>query len=371
MARVHNFSAGPAALPACVLAEVADEMLDYRGHGMSILEMSHRSPAFDEIIGDAEATLRRLLDIPDNYRVLFLQGGATLQFAGIPLNLMRTQRAGYVVTGQFAKLAWNEAKRYGDALALASSEDTGFDRIPDLAPVEARATAGDLDYVYICQNNTIFGTMFHELPACGATPLVADVSSCFLSMPLDVQRYGLIYAGAQKNAGVAGVTVVIVRDDLIGDGPALDVCPSYMSYRRQADANSMMNTPNTFGIYVCGKIFRWVEQTGGLAAMAQRNREKAELLYGILDESHLFRAHAERASRSIANVTFRTASPELDAAFIAGARERGIEGVKGHRAVGGMRASIYNAVPLESVQALASYMTDFEHEHANDCLPAE
>ncbi len=270
MARVHNFSAGPAALPTSVLAEIADEMMDYRGCGMSVLEMSHRSSMYQQIIDDAEATLRRLLSIPDNYRVLFLQGGATLQFAGIPMNLMRRGRAGYVVTGNFANKAYKEAAKYGEAVLLASSEDTNFDRIPDMADVNARIAAeaaGDgLDYVYICQNNTIFGTMYHELPNCGDVPLVADVSSCFLSQPLDVERYGLIYAGAQKNAGAAGVTVVIVRDDLIAESPAFAQTPQYMDLKTQAAKGSMLNTPNTFGIYVCGKVFRWVEQTGGLAA---------------------------------------------------------------------------------------------------------
>ena len=360
MARVHNFSAGPSALPESVLRSAQAELLDYDGCGMSVLEMSHRSPAYQAIIDDAEATLRRLLNIPDTYRVLFLQGGATLQFAGIPLNLMRTGRAGYVVTGNFAKKAWQEAQRYGEAEKLATSEDTSFDRIPDLAPVAARAAKGDLDYVYICQNNTIFGTMFPELPQTGDTPLVADVSSCFLSLPLDVQRYGLVYAGAQKNAGPAGVTVVIVREDLIADGPALPVCPSYLDYRLEAEKGSMYNTPNTFGIYLCGKVFRWLEETGGLAAMEERNRAKAARLYRVLDESALFHGTAQPESRSIANVTFRTDDPELDAAFIAGAKARGIEGVKGHRLVGGMRASIYNAVSMDSVEALAAYMEEFE-----------
>ena len=259
MSRVYNFSAGPSALPERVLSEVQSELLEYGGTGMSILEMSHRTPAFSQVIEDAEATLRRLMAIPDTYRVLFLQGGATLQFAGIPLNLMRRGRAGYLVTGLFSRLAAEEAAKYGEVEVLASSEKTGHDRIPDLAPVAARAAEGDLDYVYLCQNNTIYDTQFHELPEVGDVPLVADVSSCFLMEPIDVARYGLIYAGAQKNAGAAGTTVVIVREDLIGDGPALAACPSYMSYRRQADAHSMMNTPNTFGIYLTGKILRWAE----------------------------------------------------------------------------------------------------------------
>ena len=327
---------------------------------MSVMEMSHRSAAYRAIIDDAEATLRRLLAIPDAYRVLFLQGGATLQFAGIPMNLMRTGRAGYVVSGNFAKKAWQEAQRYGTAELLATSADTGFDRIPDLAPVTERARAGELDYVYICENNTIFGTQYHELPECGGTPLVSDVSSCFLSHPLDVELYGLVYAGAQKNAGAAGVTVVIVRGDLIADGPALPCCPSYLDYRLEAEKGSMYNTPNTFGIYVCGKVFRWVEELGGLSAMRERNAAKASLLYDLIDASDLFHGTAQRASRSIANVTFRTHSPELDAAFIAYAKERGIVNIKGHRVAGGMRASIYNAVSMESVEALAACMRDFE-----------
>lgn len=365
MARVHNFSAGPAALPLEVLEEAQSELLDYRGLGMSVLEMSHRSAAYQQIIEEAEETLRDILDIPDTYRVLFLQGGATLEFAGIPLNLMRRGRAGYLVTGNFAKKAWQEAQKYGEAPVLASSEGTSFDRIPDLGPVASRVAEGDLDYVYICQNNTIFGTEYRELPQTGETPLVADVSSCFLSHPLDVERYGLIYAGAQKNAGPAGVTVVIVREDLIADGPArADICPTYLDYRLQASKESMYNTPNTFGIYLCGKVFRWIERTGGLKAMQARNQEKADVLYGLLDKSEIFHGTAQPSSRSLSNVTFRTDSPELDKEFVSGAARRGIQGVKGHRLVGGMRASIYNAVTLDDVKALASYMEEFEASHS-------
>lgn len=365
MARVHNYSAGPAALPLEVLEEAQSELLDYRGLGMSVLEMSHRSAAYQQIIEEAEETLRDILDIPDTYRVLFLQGGATLEFAGIPLNLMRRGRAGYLVTGNFAKKAWQEAQKYGEAPVLASSEGTSFDRIPDLGPVASRAAEGDLDYVYICQNNTIFGTEYRELPQTGETPLVADVSSCFLSHPLDVERYGLIYAGAQKNAGPAGVTVVIVREDLIADGPArADICPTYLDYRLQASKESMYNTPNTFGIYLCGKVFRWIERTGGLKAMQARNQEKADVLYGLLDKSEIFHGTAQPSSRSLSNVTFRTDSPELDKEFVSGAARRGIQGVKGHRLVGGMRASIYNAVTLDDVKALASYMEEFEASHS-------
>lgn len=363
MARIYNFSAGPSALPESVLTEVQDELTDYRGCGMSVLEMSHRSATYGKIIQDAEDTLRRLVGIPDNYHVLFLQGGATLQFAGIPMNLMRTGRAGYLVTGLFSRLASEEAHKYGEVEVLATSADTGFDRIPDLSGVAERAAAGDLDYVYLCQNNTIYGTQFHELPDTGSVPLVADVSSCFLMEPIDIERYGLVYAGAQKNAGAAGVTVVIVRDDLVGDGPAKAFCPSYMSYRRQADAHSMMNTPNAFGIYLSGKVFAWAEAEGGLAALAERNRTKASILYDLLDHSEVFHAHADPASRSIANVTFRCDTPELDRAFIEGARERGMEGVKAHRSTGGMRASIYNAVTLDAVRALAAYMKEFEEAH--------
>lgn len=365
MARVHNFSAGPAALPLEVLEEAQSELLDYRGLGMSVLEMSHRSAAYQQIIEEAEETLRDILDIPDTYRVLFLQGGATLEFAGIPLNLMRRGRAGYLVTGNFAKKAWQEAQKYGEAPVLASSEGTSFDRIPDLGPVASRVAEGDLDYVYICQNNTIFGTEYRELPQTGETPLVADVSSCFLSHPLDVERYGLINAGAQKNAGPAGVTVVIVREDLIADGPArADICPTYLDYRLQASKESMYNTPNTFGIYLCGKVFRWIERTGGLKAMQARNQEKADVLYGLLDKSEIFHGTAQPSSRSLSNVTFRTDSPELDKEFVSGAARRGIQGVKGHRLVGGMRASIYNAVTLDDVKALASYMEEFEASHS-------
>lgn len=365
MARVHNFSAGPAALPLEVLEEAQSELLDYRGLGMSVLEMSHRSAAFQQIIEEAEETLRDILDIPDTYRVLFLQGGATLEFAGIPLNLMHRGRAGYLVTGNFAKKAWQEAQKYGEVPVLASSEGTSFDRIPDLGPVASRVAEGDLDYVYICQNNTIFGTEYRELPQTGETPLVADVSSCFLSHPLDVERYGLIYAGAQKNAGPAGVTVVIVREDLIADGPArADICPTYLDYRLQASKESMYNTPNTFGIYLCGKVFRWIERTGGLKAMQARNQEKADVLYGLLDKSEIFHGTAQPSSRSLSNVTFRTDSPELDKEFVSGAAQRGIQGVKGHRLVGGMRASIYNAVTLDDVKTLASYMEEFEASHS-------
>ena len=361
MARVHNFSAGPAALPESVLAEIADEMLDYRGCGMSVLEMSHRSPMYQKIIDDAEATLRRLLQIPDNYRVLFLQGGATLQFAGIPMNLMRRGRAGYIVTGNFANKAYKEAKKYGDVTLLASSEETGFDRIPDLEPAEQKIAAGNLDYAYICQNNTIFGTMYHELPDCGDTPLVADVSSCFLSQPLDVTRYGLIYAGAQKNIGPAGLTLVIVREDLLGKASV--ACPSILDYTVLSENDSMFNTPPTFAWYLAGLVFKWLKQQGGVAAMDKINQQKAELLYGVIDNSGFYRNDVAQANRSRMNVPFQLADSALDKLFLEESFAAGLHALKGHRVVGGMRASIYNAMPLDGVKALTDFMLDFERRH--------
>ena len=359
MARVHNFAAGPAALPLGVLEEVAAELVEYGDTGMSVLEMSHRSANYQAIYDHAQESLRALLDIPSDYRVMFLQGGATLQFAAVPLNLMRTGRADYLVTGSFAKKAWAEATKYGQARVAASSEDTGFDRICDPATYEVDKSA---DYAHICENNTIYGTMYHELPACGDVPLVSDMSSCFLARPADVSRYGVIYAGAQKNAGPAGVTIVIAREDLIGDSPALDICPTYMSWATQAGAGSMYNTPNTFGIYLCGKVFDWVAAQGGVTAMEERNRTKSNMLYDIIDASDLYQGVAQPDSRSICNVTFRCPTPELDAQFVASATERGLVGVKGHRAAGGIRASLYNAVEPASAEALASFMRDFESQ---------
>ncbi len=359
MARVHNFSAGPAALPQSVLEEVASELVEYGDAGMSVLEMSHRSANYQAIYDHAEASLRNLLDIPDTYRVMFLQGGATLEFAAIPLNLMRTGHADYLVTGSFAKKAWQEGTKYGEARAAASSEDTGFDRICDPSTYEVDKSA---DYLHICENNTIYGTMYHELPNTGDVPLVSDMSSCFLARPADVTRYGVIYAGAQKNAGPAGVTIVIAREDLIGEAPALDICPTYLNWATQAKAGSMYNTPNTFGIYLCGKVFDWVKAQGGVAAMEERNRAKSDMLYDIIDASDLYQGVAQPGSRSICNVTFRCPSPEMDAQFVAGATERGLIGVKGHRAAGGIRASLYNAVEPASAKALADYMKDFESQ---------
>ena len=362
MARVYNFSAGPAALPESVLRECADEMMDYRGSGMSVMEMSHRSPAFQEIMDDAVATLRRLMGVPEGYQVLFLQGGATLQFAGIPMNLMRGGRAGYVVSGNWSKKAWQEAQKYGQADLLASGEEAGFSRVPSFP----HAVDQGLDYVYVCQNETVYGNMMRDFPETGGVPLVADVSSCFLSQPLDVSRFGLVYAGVQKNAGPAGNCVVIARDDLVAKPAASPYCPTYMDFHVQAGKGSLLNTPNCWGIYVCGKVFHWVEDTGGLEAMERRNWEKVGLLYDFLDQSRLFAGTVEPGSRSIANATFRCPTPQLDAEFVAGAKERGIVNIKGHRLVGGMRASCYNAVPREAVEALVSYMEEFEDAHAAD-----
>ena len=358
MARVHNFSAGPAALPASVLSEIAAELPDYRGCGMSVLEMSHRSAAYQHIFDEAEACLRRVLSIPDTYAVLFLQGGATLEFAAIPLNLMHTGRAGYVVSGHFAKKAWQEAAKYGDAALLASSEDTGFDRIPDLAPVEARCREERFDYVHICQNNTIFGTMYRELPDTGDIPLVADVSSCFLSFPLEVERYGLIYAGAQKNLGPSGLALVIIRRDLVSRTP--EKVPTMLRYATYTENNSLYNTPPTFGIYMIGLVTDWIKEVGGLAELEKINDAKAALLYQAIDDSNgFYRTPVQKCSRSKMNVVFRLPTEELEAKFLDVVKTNGMIGLKGHRSVGGIRASIYNAMPMEGVEKLVSIMNEF------------
>ena len=360
MGRVYNFSAGPAVLPEEVLRQAAAEMLDYDGTGMSVMEMSHRSKPFAGIIEAAEADLRELLAIPDNYQVLFLQGGATQQFAAIPMNLMQAKVADYVVSGSWSKKAWKEAKLYGDARCVASSEDGNFSYVPDVASLELSPEA---DYVYICQNETIYGTRYPELPDTGSVPLVTDVSSMFLSEPMDVSRFGLVYGGAQKNIGPAGVTIVIVRDDLVRED-VLPFTPTIMRYSTQVKAKSLSNTPPAYGIYVCGLVFKWLKAQGGLAAMKQRNEEKAALLYDYLDSSELFRGTARKEDRSLMNVPFVTGDEELDALFVAEAKSHGIESIKGHRSVGGMRASIYNAMPKAGVEALVDYMAEFEKAHA-------
>ena len=359
MSRVYNFSAGPAVLPESVLKEAAEEMMDYRGTGMSVMEMSHRSKAYDEIIKTAEADLRELMNIPDNYKVLFLQGGASQQFAMIPMNLMKNKVADYIVTGQWAKKAYQEAQKYGKANKIASSEDKTFSYIPDCSDLPI---SEDADYVYICENNTIYGTKFKELPNTKGKLLVSDVSSCFLSEPVDVSKYGIIYGGVQKNIGPAGVVIVIIREDLITED-VLPGTPTMLQYKIHADAQSLYNTPPAYGIYICGKVFKWIKEMGGLEAMKERNEKKAKILYDFLDESKLFKGTVEKKDRSLMNVPFVTGNEELDAKFVKEAKAAGFENLKGHRSVGGMRASIYNAMPEEGVAALVAFMKKFEEEN--------
>ena len=359
MSRVYNFSAGPAVLPEEVLKEAADEMLDYRGTGMSVMEMSHRSKAFAGIIQEAEADLRELMHIPDNYKVLFLQGGASQQFAMIPMNLMKNRVADYIVTGQWAKKAYQEAQKYGKVNKIASSEDKTFSYIPDCSDLPV---SPDADYVYICENNTIYGTKFKTLPNTKGKTLVADVSSCFLSEPVDVTKYGLIYGGVQKNIGPAGVVIAIIREDLITDD-VLPGTPTMLKYKTHADAGSLYNTPPAYGIYICGKVFKWLKVQGGLEAMKERNEKKAALLYDFLDQSSLFKGTVRKEDRSLMNMPFVTGDEKLDAKFVEEAKKAGLENLKGHRTVGGMRASIYNAMPYEGVQALVDFMAQFEKEN--------
>ena len=359
MSRVYNFSAGPAVLPEEVLKEVADEMMDYRGCGMSVMEMSHRSKMFDDIIKEAEKDLRELMHIPDNYKVLFLQGGASQQFAMIPMNLMKNRVADYIVTGQWAKKAWQEAQKYGKANKIASSEDKTFSYIPDCSDLPV---SEDADYVYICENNTIYGTKYKELPNTKGKILVSDVSSCFLSEPIDVTKYGLVYGGVQKNIGPAGMVIAIIREDLITED-VLPGTPTMLTYKTHADAGSLYNTPNCFCIYVCGKVFKWLKKMGGLEAMKERNEKKAAILYDFLDQSEMFHGTVEKKDRSLMNVPFVTGDKELDAKFVKESQEAGFENLKGHRTVGGMRASIYNAMPMEGVDALVAFMKKFEEEN--------
>ena len=359
MSRVYNFSAGPAVLPEEVLKEVAAEMLDYNGTGMSVMEMSHRSAAFQEIIDTAEQDLRDLLHIPANYKVLFLQGGAHLQFAMVPMNLMKNRVADYIVTGQWAKKAFAEAGRYGKANKIATSEDKTFSYIPDCSDLPI---SPDADYVYICENNTIYGTKFKELPNTKGKDLVADVSSCFLSEPADVSKYAIMYGGVQKNIGPAGMVIAIVRDDLITED-VLPGTPTMMMYKTHADAGSLYNTPNAFCIYVCGKVFKWLKAMGGLEEMARRNQEKAAILYDFLDNSKLFHGTVVPKDRSLMNVPFITGDKDMDAKFVKEATAAGLCSLKGHRSVGGMRASIYNAMPKAGVEALVAFMKKFEEEN--------
>ena len=359
MSRVYNFSAGPAVLPEEVLKEAAAEMLDYKGCGMSVMEMSHRSQVFDDIIKEAEQDLRDLMHIPDNYKVLFLQGGASQQFAMIPMNLMKNKVADYIVTGQWAKKAYQEAQKYGKVNKIATSEDKTLSYIPDCSDLPV---SPDADYVYICENNTIYGTKFKTLPNTKGKTLVADVSSCFLSEPVDVTKYGIIYGGVQKNIGPAGMVISIIREDLITD-EVLEGTPTMLKFKTHADAGSLYNTPNCYCIYMCGKVFKWLKKMGGLEVMKERNEKKAKLLYDYLDSSKLFKGTVEKDSRSLMNVPFVTGDKDLDAKFVKEAKEAGLENLKGHRTVGGMRASIYNAMPYEGVEALVAFMKKFEEEN--------
>ncbi len=359
MARIYNFSAGPAVLPVPVLEEAAAEMVEFPGAGMSVMEMSHRSAAFAGIIEGAEADLRELMGIRESYKVLCLQGGAALQFAQVPLNLMSTGKADYIVTGQWAKKAYEEAQMFGDIKLLASSADKTFSYIPDCSDLNVR---DDASYVYICENNTIYGTKFWELPNTKGKTLVADQSSCFLSEPVDVSAYGLIHAGVQKNVGPAGVQVVIIREDLIPED--LPGVPTMLRYKTQADKGSLYNTPPAYGIYICGKVFKWIQAQGGLEAMRAHNEKKAAILYDYLDNNSMFRGTVVAKDRSLMNAPFVTDSDELNKKFIAEATAAGFANIKGHRSVGGMRASIYNAMPIEGVEALVKFMHEFERANS-------
>ena len=360
MSRVYNFSAGPSMLPEAVLQKAAAQVMDYNGSGQSVMEMSHRSPVYDEIIKSAQSLIREVMGIPDNYQVLFLQGGASSQFAAVPMNLMtKSHKADYVLSGQFSTKAFQEGSRYGDCKAVASSKEENFSRIPELDEKEFRP---DADYFHICLNNTIYGTAWHTLPNTGSVPLVADISSCILSRPIDVSRFGLVYAGAQKNVAPAGLTIVIVRDDLIGEPQ--EGTPTMFNYGVMAKNDSMYNTPPCWSIYICKLVLEWLKNDiGGLSAMEARNVKKAQVLYDFLDNSKLFKPCAQKESRSIMNVTFVTGDQEMDAKFVKEAAAQGFVNLKGHRSVGGMRASIYNAMPPEGIDKLVAFMKEFEKDN--------
>ena len=359
MARVYNFSAGPSMLPESVLNRAADEMLDYEGTGESVMEMSHRSKEYDAIIKGAESLLRELMNIPDNYKVLFLQGGASTQFAAIPMNFMNgSGKADYVVSGQWSNKAMKEAQKYGDVKVVASSKEQNFSCVPDVPKSELRP---DADYVYICMNETVHGNIMRELPDCGDVPLIADISSCFLSEPLDVTKFGMLYGGAQKNVAPAGLTICIIREDLLGN--ARDITPSMLDYALMAENDSLYNTPPCYNIYICKLVLEWIKKLGGLDAMKRRNEAKAKLLYDFLDQSKMFHGTVVAKDRSLMNVPFVTDSDELNAEFVKACTENGFINIKGHRSVGGMRASIYNAMPIEGVEALVNFMKQFEEEH--------
>lgn len=359
MSRLYNFSAGPAMLPEKVLKTAAEEMLEYKTTGQSVMEMSHRSKEYQAIIDETEATLREVMSIPDNYKVLFLQGGASSQFAMIPLNLLnKTGKADFVVTGQWAKKAYEEASRYGECSVIASSKDKTFSYIPELDKSKFNPTA---DYFHICQNNTIYGTRFTDLPDTGNVPLISDMSSCILSEPVDVSKFGIIYAGAQKNMGPAGLTVVIIREDLVGN--ARESCPTMFNYQIHVDNGSMYNTPPTYGIYILKLVLEWVKELGGLSAMKTLNEKKAAILYDFLDSSAMFKATVFGKDRSLMNIPFVTGNEELDSKFVSEAKKAGFINLKGHRSVGGMRASIYNAMPIQGVEKLVDFMKKFEAEN--------
>ena len=357
--RIYNFSAGPAVLPEEVLREAAAEMMNYRGCGMSVMEMSHRSKMFDDIIKETEQDLRDLLHIPANYKVLFLQGGASQQFAAVPMNLMKNGVADYIVTGRWAQKAYEEAQLYGKANKIASSADKTFSYIPDCSDLPI---SEDADYVYICENNTIYGTKFWTLPNTKGKLLVSDVSSCFLSEPMDVEKYGVIYGGVQKNIGPAGMVISIIREDLIRSD-VYPGTPTMLKWKTQADENSLYNTPNCYCIYICGKVFKWIKKMGGLEAMKEHNFKKANLIYDYLDNSKMFRGTVVPKDRSIMNIPFVIGDEAMEKKFIAEAKAAGFENLKGHKSVGGMRASVYNAMPIEGVEALVRFMAKFEKEN--------
>lgn len=360
MSRVYNFSAGPSMLPEKVLKTAAEEMLDYKGSGQSVMEMSHRSKEYQAIIDETEALLREVMNIPEDYDVLFLQGGASSQFAMVPLNLMnKSKKADYVITGQWANKAYKEAARYGNANVVASSADKTFTYIPKLDP---STFTKDADYFHICMNNTIYGTKYHTLPETGNVPLVADISSCICSEPIDVTKFGVLYAGAQKNLAPAGLTIVIIRKDLVGN--ANEITPTMFNYKTHADNGSMFNTPPCYTIYVCGLVLKWIKsEFGNLENLKAHNEKKAKILYDYLDSSKLFRGTVVKEDRSLMNIPFVTNDDELDAKFVAEAKKAGFVNIKGHRTVGGMRASIYNAMPIEGVQRLVEFMKKFEQEN--------
>ncbi|MBQ6973088.1 MAG: 3-phosphoserine/phosphohydroxythreonine transaminase [Synergistaceae bacterium] len=360
MSRVYNFSAGPAVLPEEVLREAQAEMLEYGNSGMSVMEMSHRSKDFEDILFTAEDDLRELMNIPGNYRVLFLQGGGCTQFAMIPMNLMRTKSADYIITGQWSKKAAQEARIFGSVSVIASSEDRNYAYVPDMSAVKVSPEA---DYVYMCQNETIHGTTIRQLPDTQGRPLVADVSSMFLSEPVDVSRYGVIWGGVQKNVGPAGVTIVIIRDDLITED-VMPFTPTMLKYKTHADSKSLYNTPPCYNIYICGLVFKWLKKLGGTEAIHEINKAKAGLLYDYLDGSKMFHGTVDKKDRSLMNVPFVTGDKALDAEFVAEAEKAGLRNIKGHRSVGGMRASLYNAMPLDGVKALVDFMAGFERRHA-------